>query len=117
MCPVCIEEEHLGHNSTSMKKMVPELLAAHKDKERYAAMLRNLLFFVVEHFGNEDNQGEQVNLETVVDRAIEVMNELKGQVQTNNQEILKMKDIFKNLNKNANQSTIPMAKSVIVPSS
>jgi hypothetical protein len=56
-------------------------------------------------------------LETVVDRAVEVMNELKGQVQTNNQEILKMKDIFKNLNKNANQSTIPMAKSVILPSS
>jgi hypothetical protein len=47
MCPVCIEEEHLGHNSTSMKKMVPELLAAHKDKERYAGMLKNLLFFVV----------------------------------------------------------------------
>jgi hypothetical protein len=57
-----------------MKKIIPELLAAHKDKERYANMLKSLLFYVVEHFGNENNQGEQVNLETLVDRVIEVMN-------------------------------------------
>lgn len=74
MCPICIEEEHLGHASTTMKKIIPELLAAHKDKERYSGMLKSLLFFVVEQFGNEDNQGEQVNLENVVDRAVEVMN-------------------------------------------
>lgn len=35
---------------------------------------------------------------------------MKNQVETNNQEISKMKDIFKNLNKNANQSSIPSSK-------
>lgn len=41
------------------------------------------------------------------------MIELKNQVESNNQEIFKMKDIFKNLNKNANQSSFPIGKSTL----
>ena len=44
------------------------------------------------------------------------MADLKNQVEGNNQEIFKMKDIFKNLNKNANQSSIPVSKSTVLAS-
>lgn len=92
---------------------MPELLSANKDKERYLAMLRMLERFVVSNFGEEDGRGEVVNVENVVDRAVEIMGELKGQVEGNRQEIYKMKDIFKNLNKNVTQSTLPITKSAL----
>ena len=31
-CIMCLQEEHMGHSTTSMKKLVPELLDAHSDK-------------------------------------------------------------------------------------
>lgn len=51
-CILCLQEEHMGHSTTSMKKVVPELLEAHSDKLISESKLDRLYDFVVTEFGH-----------------------------------------------------------------
>jgi hypothetical protein len=75
-------------------------------------MLTGLLQFVKDNFGDENADGETTILENTAERVKEILTDLKKQVEMNQEEIGKMKAIFKNLNKNT-PSTTNMPKSPI----
>lgn len=61
-CAVCVQEEHQGHALTTLKKILPELLTCHKEKEKLEQRIRNLFEFVTEKFGDQNSIGENVTL-------------------------------------------------------
>ena len=67
-CILCLQEEHMGHSTTSMKKLVPELLEAHSDKLVSESKLDRLLEFVVSEFGPESLSGEMTTKSNLIER-------------------------------------------------
>jgi hypothetical protein len=72
-----------------------------------------LLQFVCREFGEENEEGEASNLHNIVERAIDLLASLKQQVDINTEEMTKMKSIFKNINKNNQQSILKSSPSRI----
>lgn len=56
-CITCLEEEHQGHKTSTIKKILPDLLIAHKEREKYHFKLDTLLSFIKDQFGEENQEG------------------------------------------------------------
>lgn len=61
-CAVCVQEEHQGHALATLKKILPELLTCHQEKERLLERIRKLFEFVTDEFGELNSIQENVTL-------------------------------------------------------
>lgn len=76
-CVCCLQEEHQGHSTTSMRKIVPELLEAHSDKLISEAKLDRLLEFVESEFGFQFISGASTTKGNLIERVEELLTSLK----------------------------------------
>ena len=106
-CVQCLQEEHQGHSTTSMRKLVPDLLEAHSGRLLSESKLERLLEFVGNEFGSEFLSGESTTIDNIIERVEELLVSLKREVESTGEEINKMKSIFRNLNKTSGSQVIP----------
>ena len=65
-CVLCLQEEHQGHSTTSLRKIVPEHLEVHSSKLASDSKLERLMAFVISEFGYEFMSGETTNQDNLV---------------------------------------------------
>ena len=103
-CTRCLIETHPNHHTTTLKQILPQLLTVHHDNSQHTARSGRLIDFVVGEFGENDQQGQPTTPQNLEARVIELLTDMKRQIEFNTEEISKMRAIFKELNKSSQQS-------------